>query len=77
MQLEQCLAFLDISNATQSTSILGSFLLGSLFSSLFTFFFLRNFGELTLRQKKIFIILLAFLFVSFAYFSLNFISGDI
>lgn len=79
MQLEQCLAFLDISNGTQFTSILGSFLLGSIFTlfALFALFALRNPVELTLRQKKFLIILLAFLFFLFAYFSLNFISGDI
>lgn len=76
MQLEKCLAFLDISNGTQFTSILGSFLLGSIFT-LFALFALRNPVELTLRQKKFLIILLAFLFFLFAYFSLNFISGDI
>ena len=56
MQLEQCLAFLDISNGTQFTSILGSFLLGSIFT-LFALFALRNPVELTLRQKKFLIIL--------------------
>ena len=76
MQLEQCLAFLEISKATQYTGILGSFLLGSI-CSIFILFALRNPLQLTLRQKKISIIFLAFLFCSFAYFSLNFISGDI
>ena len=45
--------------------------------TLFALFALRNPVELTLRQKKFLIILLAFLFFLFAYFSLNFISGDI